>query len=179
MKGIMFNLLEEVVSRQFGPETWDDLLDGVGAAGAYTSLGNYPDEDLDKLLAAAAVTLKVAPAEALRWFGRQAMPVLAERFPSFFEGHQSARHFILSVNSIIHPEVRKLYPNAHCPNFQFHEEADGALVMGYQSPRKMCDIAHGFIEGASAHFKERAAIRHLACMKRGDEQCRVEIRWSH
>jgi hypothetical protein len=179
MKGIMFNLLEEVVSRQYGPETWDELLDEVGTTGAYTSLGNYVDDDMQKLVVAAATKLKITSGEALRWFGRQSMPILAERFPGFFEAHQSTRHFVLSVNSIIHPEVRKLYPNSRCPFFQFREDADGALVMGYQSPRKLCDLAHGFIEGASALYRERVAIEHLTCMHRGDEQCLVEIRWSH
>lgn len=52
MKGIIFNLAEEVVSDAYGPDTWDDLLDAWGVDGAYTSLGNYPDDDLHRLVAA-------------------------------------------------------------------------------------------------------------------------------
>src|SRR5438477_3791262 len=96
MKGIVFNLLEEVVLRQYGPETWDDLLDGAGAAGSYTSLGNYSDEEMHRLVVTAATTLDLTPAAVLRWFGQQAMPVLAERYPQFFDRHDSARNFILS-----------------------------------------------------------------------------------
>jgi len=33
MKGIVFNLLEEVVVRQHGETTWDDLLDATGLQG--------------------------------------------------------------------------------------------------------------------------------------------------
>ena len=179
MKGIVFNLLEEVVLRQYGPDTWDDLLDGAGAAGSYTSLGNYSDEEMQKLVATAATALTLTPAAVLRWFGQQSMPILAERYPQFFAGHESARTFILSVNSIIHPEVRKLYAGASCPFFHFREEENGALKMGYQSSRKLCYLAHGFVQGAAAHYHEQVAIEHLSCMHRGDKQCLVEIKWPH
>ncbi|MEY9199367.1 hypothetical protein ABIA16_004546 [Sinorhizobium fredii] len=81
-------------------------------------------------------------AEVLRWFGERAMPILQERYPALFEDHSSARNFILSVNNIIHPEVRKLYSGASCPFFHFRESDNGRTVtMGYESSRKMCDLA--------------------------------------
>src|SRR5438874_2247890 len=43
MKGVVFNLLEEIVVREHGEETWDLLLERAGLGGVYTSLGNYPD----------------------------------------------------------------------------------------------------------------------------------------
>ena len=49
MKGIIFNLLEEVVRKDYGDETWEDLLEAAQVDGAYTSLGNYPDEAMIKL----------------------------------------------------------------------------------------------------------------------------------
>jgi len=42
MKGIVFNLLEEVVTTHHGSDTWDLLLDTARLDGAYTSLGSYP-----------------------------------------------------------------------------------------------------------------------------------------
>ena len=41
MKGIIFNLLEEVVRKDYGDESWEDLLEAGQVDGAYTSLGNY------------------------------------------------------------------------------------------------------------------------------------------
>ena len=40
---VVFNLLEEIVVREHGEETWDLLLERAGLGGVYTSLGNYPD----------------------------------------------------------------------------------------------------------------------------------------
>ncbi|MBV9734726.1 MAG: heme NO-binding domain-containing protein [Acidisphaera sp.] len=177
MKGVVFNLLEEVVIRHQDEDVWDELLERAGVAGAYTSLGSYSDEDMHKLLAAAAGLLGRPPREVLRWFGQQAMSVLAERYPSFFARCPSSRPFVLSVNSIIHPEVRKLYTGAHCPNFQFQDTDDGALMMDYRSPRKLCALAQGFVEGAAAHYGERVTFEHLECMHDGDARCLFRITW--
>ena len=177
MKGIVFNLFEEVVVDEYGEDCWDDLLDAAGLAGAYTSLGSYPDDEVIGLVGAASSALGLAPADILRWFGRNAMPKLAVRYPHFFTAQTNSRDFVLSVNSLIHPEVRKLYAGAGCPNFNFEEGADGALIVGYRSPRRLCRLAQGFIEGAAAHYDEVAAVTHLACMNEGDPACRIAIAW--
>lgn len=176
MKGIIFNLLEDVVTAQYGEEAWDDLLDATGLTGAYTSLGSYPDAEIEKLVLASADALKMPPNEILRWFGRKAMPLLATRYPTFFNEHRTTLSFVLSVNEIIHPEIRKLYAGAHCPNFRFEQTPDGNLLMGYNSPRKLCALAQGFIEGASDHFDETIDVTHPECMHRGDAKCLISIR---
>ena len=84
MKGVVFNLLETLVQRQYGEHTWDELLESAGVDGVYTSLGNYDDQELFRLVAAAASLLHVQPTAVLQWFGRSAIPVLAERYPQFF-----------------------------------------------------------------------------------------------
>jgi hypothetical protein len=177
MKGIVFNVFEEVVSNALGPWAWDDLLTNADVGGAYTSLGSYPDEEFQALVASAATTLERSPREALRWFGRQAMPILARQYPGFFTEHSSAHSFILNVNGIIHPEVRKLYPGAKCPHFDFRKSEVGSLLLGYRSQRRMCDLAHGFINGAADFYRESVAVDHLTCMHSGDEKCLIEVTW--
>jgi hypothetical protein len=177
MKGVIFNLLEEAVVIEHGPDVWADLIDMTDIEGAFTSLGSYPDETLLALVDTAATMTGRTPAAVLRWFGTAAMPLLADRYGVFFEGHRSARSFILSVNEIIHPEVRKLYSGAGCPNFQFSTAPDGDLIIGYQSPRRLCALAEGFILGAAAHFGEQVSISHLACMLEDSPLCRIRVRW--
>lgn len=57
MKGIIFNLLEEVVIIHYGEDTWDRLLTATALDGAYTSLGSYPDEQIQDLVGAASQML--------------------------------------------------------------------------------------------------------------------------
>ena len=178
MKGIVFNLLEEVVTRDFGADAWDGILEISQGAGAYTSLGNYSDAEMLSLVSAAAAQLQITAPEVLRWFGENAMPLLKERYGVLFANHGSSRSFVLSVNSIIHPEVRKLYSGANCPFFHFREGGDGSVMMEYGSSRKMCDLAHGFVRGAAKIFGEDVMIPHHTCMNHGANKCLMEMRWS-
>ena len=177
MKGVILNVLEEAITAAHGETAWPDLIDMAGVGGVYTSLGSYPDEDVVALVNAAATVLQTPPEAILRWFGRQALPLLAGRYGGFFEGHRTARSFILTVNEIIHPEVRKLYSGAGCPHFHFSDADDGRLIIGYQSPRRMCHLAHGFVEGASAYYGETVDCEHVGCMQSGDPLCQLAVRW--
>jgi hypothetical protein len=174
MKGVVFNLFEQLVARDFGEDTWDALLDASALDGVYTSLGSYPDEDLVKLVSAAAAALAMPADDVVVWLGRNALPLFARRYPQLFEPHDSARSFVLTLNDIIHPEVRKLYPGADVPEFDF-ELRDDSLVMGYRSPRKLCSFAEGLLLGAADHYRERLTLAQPSCMKRGDDQCVLEL----
>ena len=177
MKGIVFNLLQEVVCTEYGDDTWDDLLDAAGLDGSYTSLGSYADAEVVALVTAASVALDKPAQDILRWFGRRAMPLLAERYPTFFSQHDGARSFILTLNSIIHPEVAKLYPGAAPPVFDFGSDDQDRLVVGYNSARKMCALAEGFMIGAADHFEEQTTIEHPVCMHDGAEKCVFHVRF--
>jgi len=129
VKGIVFNLLEEAVTGAYGENAWDDLLETAGLDGSYTSLGNYPDQHLTVLVQAAAATTGESPQAIVRWFGRQALPALAVAYPGFFDPHEDVGSFLHTLNDIIHPEVRKLYPGADVPNFGFATADDGMITM--------------------------------------------------
>jgi hypothetical protein len=178
VRGVVYNLLERLVVRDFGEDTWDALLDASELDGVYTSLGSYPDEDLEKLVSAAASALAMPADDVVVWFGRNALPLFARRYPQLFEPHASTRSFVLTLNDIIHPEVRKLYPGADVPEFDF-ELRDDVLVMGYRSPRKLCSFAEGLLLGAADHYGEHLTVEQPSCMKRGDSQCALELAFSH
>jgi hypothetical protein len=178
MKGVVFNLLEDAVVREHGLLAWDGLLEMAGLDGAYTSVGSYPDSEVLRLVDAAATALGLSAGEVLRWFGRSAIPLLHERYEMFFAPHKSAQSFVASINDVIHPEVRKLYAGAGCPHFHFHDLEDGRTGLAYKSPRRMCRLAHGFIEGAADHYGDRVAIEHLSCMLDGHPVCRIALDWN-
>lgn len=175
MKGIVFSLLEEVVRSQYGEDTWDSLLDQAGLSGAYTALGSYPDAELLGLVGAASASLKLPADEIVRWFARSALPLLFQKYPQFFDAHSSTRPFLLSLNDIIHPEVRKLYPGADVPEFAYDDSSESVLIMKYHSPRKLCSFAQGLVEGAAEHYGESLKFEHLKCMKHGDDHCAWKI----
>lgn len=177
MKGIIFNLLEEVVTAKYGADTWDALLQKANLDGSFTTLGSYPDEQLIALVQAASEALQLPANEIVRWFGGEAIPLLAAKYPGFFAKHTSTRPFLLTLNGIIHPEVRKLYPGAATPDFDLDASSADVLVMGYRSQRKLCALAEGLVTGAATHYRETVTINHCQCMHRGDASCQMEMRF--
>jgi hypothetical protein len=178
LKGIVFNLLEAVIRRDHGDDAWDAFLEAAGTDGAYTSLGNYPDEELVRLVGAASSALQMPANDVVRWFGRNALPLLAEKHPQFFTPHKSTRPFLLTLNDVIHAEVRKLYPGADVPSFTYDTSSPDVLLMHYRSPRKLCALAEGFIEATAAYYAEELSLDQPECMNRGDHKCvlRVSVR---
>jgi hypothetical protein len=175
MKGIVFNLLEEVIRQEYGEEAWDSLLEAARLDGSYTALGSYPEAELQAIVAAATVALGQSADDILRWFGRKAIPFLAVKYPQFFSPHTSTRPFLLTLNHVIHPEVRKIYPGAVVPVFEFDTSADDTLVMQYRSERLLCSFAAGLIDGAAEHYGEQLALEHPKCMSRGDADCLFRV----
>lgn len=178
MKGIIFNLLEKVVSSEYGEDTWDTLLDRAGLEGVYTSVGGYPDEEFYRLVAVASPLLNMPPDDVVRWFARGALPLMAAKYPEFFAPHESTRQFILTLNDVIHPEVRKLYPGADVPFFTYDTSSPETLILHYNSHRKLCPFALGLIEGAAEHYQEVLEFSHPVCMKRGDPKCTFHLSFS-
>jgi hypothetical protein len=176
LKGIVFNLLEEAIVTAHGEDAWDDALDAAGVDGAYTSLGSYPDADLGAIVQAMSERTGEPPQDIIRWFGRQALPSLARANPEFFTPHTELTSFLGTLNDIIHPEVRKLYPGADVPTFGYETSADGTITMRYYSPRRLCAFAEGLIQGAASHFGQTVAIDQPQCVHRGDALCTIEVR---
>jgi hypothetical protein len=175
MKGIVFNLLEQAVVDKYGEDTWDSLIDSAGVEGSYTAVGSYPHEEIISIVKAASDALGAEPDDLVRWFGRAALPMLAQRYPAFFEGHTGARSFLLTLNEVIHPEVRKLFPGAYAPSFEFDASDPDTLSLAYTSHRGLCSFAEGLVEGSADHYGETVTISQTTCSKRGDESCTLRI----
>jgi predicted hydrocarbon binding protein len=160
--GIIFNLLEEAVTRRFGAGAWAAMLAQVDVGG-YLPFDRYPDDELFRLLGALPVAPEMNAEERLRWFGRAAVPLLAERYPLIFAPHQSAESFLLTLNAILHPGPLDLEV--------LEVEPPGGLVLGYRSARRLCALAEGFVTGTAEYFGEQVQIQQPRCMLHGEERC--------
>ena len=171
MKGIIFNLVEEAITASYGEAVWDSVLATAGVDGAYTTLGNYEFTDLTALIDAGALLLGVTPVALTHTLGKAALLGLARRYPVYFEPFDSTRPFLLTLNEVIHPEVRKLHPDANPPDFWFEQVTADGLVVHYRSERQLCALAVGMISGASTYFGEKALLTETECMLDGADHC--------
>ena len=102
--------------------------------------------------------------------------MLAERYPEFFSPHADVRSFLLTLNEIIHPEVRKLYPGAQVPDFEYRAPSADVLELVYRSERGRCDLAEGLILGSAAHYHQQVELTQPQCVHRGDDVCVLRVR---
>lgn len=158
MKGVVFNIVEEVVIGLYDEDTWDNVIDEAGVSGVYSSPGSYPDEDLYAIVAAAAKLLDVEVPALLRIVGTKAFNGLATRYPDLVGQHVDTIAFIRHVEDYIHPEVKKLYPSAILPEFEFSDLENGMTRMLYRSPRGLHNLAEGLIEGAAERFGQTITV---------------------
>ena len=78
-------------------------------------------------------------------------------------------------NTVMYPEVRKLYPGAEVPDFAYDTTSTDVLTMVYSSGRRLCALAEGLIHGAASHYGEEATITQPECMLRGASRCVLRI----
>ncbi len=175
MKGIVFDMLRDMVEELYGLEGWNAVLEEAGSDGLYISTQTYPDDNLMALVAA-AVTITGSDERSLVFaFGEYMAAEFYRRFPAFFDNAGNLIDFLISVDRIVHMEVRKLYPGAHLPCFAYRHERPDELIMEYRSPRKMCRLAEGLISGSARHYGTAFRMEHSPCMHEGADHCSLKI----
>ncbi|MFT4862213.1 MAG: putative hydrocarbon binding protein [Pseudohongiellaceae bacterium] len=177
MKGVVFDILNEMVEEKFGFQAWESILELANLDGIYVTTETYSDEELFKLVAAAETVSGIPANELVREFGKYMLPSFVKSHPVFFEGKHSLRDFLLTVDRVIHVEVRKLYPDAGLPKFDYGNEPEDSkkLTMIYQSPRKLCALSEGLIDGAAVYFGEGYSLEHRVCMHKGADHCELRM----
>ena len=177
MRGLVLNLLEEVVQRERGADFWDDIVDEAAVSGAYTALGTYPDSDLLDLASAVARRVGTDTSAVFRHIGLQGFDILARRYPELVETHVDVRSFLSTLNQVTHPIARRLEPGVVVGDFEFEtsEPSLGVLELVYRSERGWCDLAEGLILGAARHFLQQVDVEQIACVHRGNDVCVIRV----
>ncbi len=154
MKGIVITQFLEMVEETHGMELADKLLssNGLSTNGGYTSVGTYPHQDAAILMAAFGKEQKKPASTVLLEYGKFLFGRFVQNYASFFYDGQEMFSFLESVETVIHPQVLKLYPDAQLPKFETEILSDRKLKMIYLSERRMSPFAHGLILGCADYF---------------------------
>ena len=121
----------------------------------------------------------VAAGELVCEFGAFAGETTFPRlYPAYYAVAGSARPFLLTVEDLIHELVRATIPRATPPQLGVAPLGDDGVSVDYSSPRKLCTLLAGLVEGTARHYGETVESDETACMHRGDERCRFEFRFS-
>jgi hypothetical protein len=160
MKGMVFTEFLEMVESKFSADMVDDIIDDAAlpSGGAYTAVGTYDHAELVAMVIALSKRTDIAASTLVGVFGEHLFGRFHALYPVFFQGVTSALDFLEGIETVIHTEVRKLYPDAQLPQFDCTRSADG-LQMLYSSPRHFGDLADGLIRGAIAHFGDQLEVK--------------------
>jgi len=156
MKGIVFTEFMDMVESEFGYEMVDQIIEdsNLESNGIYTSVGTYDHSEIVSLLMNLSKQTKVEAGVLLKQFGGYLFNTFLKGYPHFFEESENSIDFLQSIDSYIHVEVLKLYPDAMLPSFTTEKQEDGSFEMTYHSERKMSALALGLIEKSIEHFKD-------------------------
>ena len=161
MKGIVFTEFLAMVGLQCSEDMVDDIIDDAALphGGAYTAVGTYPFSEMVALIVALSKRTGVPVTELIHRFGYYLFGRFLSLYPDFITSQPNTINLLASIESIIHVEVRKLYPDAELPTFEVESKSPQALSLIYRSPRCLADLASGLIEGALHYYKETEQIK--------------------
>jgi hypothetical protein len=160
MKGIVFREFLDMVEGRFGMEVVDRIIEeaDLPSGGAYTSVATYDHDEILRLVDQLHQATGAPAPELVRAFGRHLFGRFRTLYPALFLKVDSSFDFLERVETIIHIEVRKLYPDAELPTFECARPGPGRLVMLYRSQRPLADLAEGLIEGCIEYFGEAIEV---------------------
>ncbi len=174
MQGVVFLVLEQVVTDLLGEDAWDEVLDRAGDDGVYIAAGQYDAARLSRLLAESpAAGPGLSPDQQLRWFGERAVPYLVARFPHSFAGHGSTAAFLRTLNDVVRDAVHRLHPAEQVPVVDVHHDPASPrwVALGHASSPGLCAVLEGLVLGLARHYGEPVQVSHPKCLRLGASSC--------
>ncbi|MDE3020110.1 MAG: heme NO-binding domain-containing protein [Nitrospirota bacterium] len=154
MKGIVFTEFLEMTEDRFGADTVERIIEesALPSGAAYTTVGTYDHRELLRLVGQVSAATGLPVPTLVRTFGQHLFGRFTQAYPKFFNGVGSAFDFLGKIESYIHVEVRKLYPDAELPHFEYQYPGPGRMDMTYRSRCPFSDLAEGLILGCIEYF---------------------------
>ncbi len=183
MHGLIFVTWERYLAERFRGSVLKAYRDTLGETPETAPLASrvYDDEMLLAGVAAASQITKLSPETLLQEFGRYFLLNGLTRHLCAYLLTQvhSARDLLLTMHDA-HQQMSRLPDGLTPPLFQYivRSSHPNELIITYDSPRKLCPVLLGAIEGAAERYGEKVHIVEQTCMKQGDRACCFEIQFS-
>ncbi|MDP5035356.1 MAG: heme NO-binding domain-containing protein [Alishewanella sp.] len=180
MKGIIFNVLEDMIVEKFGMAVWNDLLAKHAPPDrVYISGKSYEDNELFAIASDVAVLLNIPLQHVVKAFGDFLFQGLASRHKDVIAQFSDFSELVMGIHDVIHVEVNKLYVEPALPTISCRSPSANQIELTYSSPRKLCFCAEGLLFGAARHYGQQIKIEHTVCMHNGAEHCILGIELTH
>jgi predicted hydrocarbon binding protein len=177
MHGIVFSQLQKYIETKQSNSAWSTLLKRAHLEHrAYSSASEYPDFEMEALVAAAA-TISGRPASVvLEDFGVFIALPLINTHRHLIPAEWKTLDVISKTEETIHAVVRQENPGAKPPVLHTIRRSADEVVLIYGSARKLCAFAIGIAKGVAKHFNETIEITQTKCMHKGAPHCEIVFR---
>jgi hypothetical protein len=160
MKGIVFTEFLELVEQKFGLEVVDEIIEksDLESNGAYTSIGTYKFSEMLQLLSHLSTKTSISIDELLLVYAEHFFGVLVKSYPVLIKSYSDPIDMLASIESHIHIEVLKIYPDAELPTFEVISKSKNSLILIYKSSRAMYYFGLGLMNKTFDYFNSSAEI---------------------
>ena len=171
MKGIVFTEFLDLVEDKFGLEMVDKIVNQskLESHGVYTSIGTYQFSEMLQLLQHLSKNTSISIDDLLLVYAEHFFYVLEKSYPELFITYTDPIEMLSSIESHIHVEVKKIYPDAELPTFEVLEKTHNTLIMIYKSSRAMHHFGLGLMNKTFERFNSTATITLEKIKKDGTE----------
>jgi hypothetical protein len=184
MHGLIFVTWEKYLAERFGNTLLQKYRAVIGETPANSPLASrvYDDETLLAGVGAACKLTRLPADTLLREYGRYFMlnGLTSHLCAYLLSRVRNGRDLLLMMRDA-HAQMRRT-PDALTPPLFGYEplsSSPNGVGLIYDSPRQLCAVLWGAIEGAAERYGERVQIHEALCMKRGAALCRLEAIFLH
>ena len=180
MKGVINRGMQGLVEAKFGTEAWEEIRMLAGCDELFFVTGeNYPDQRILGLVEAAAKVSGLTPEEVLIELGKHwVLKTGKESYPAYYSlAGASPREFLKNLDRL-HRRAARDGGGPDEPRLRYEEFPDGRLLIHYHSSGGFCPVLKGVILGVGILFDQDITVREIACSKRGNAHCTMEVLFS-
>ncbi|APY08081.1 hypothetical protein BWZ20_07110 [Winogradskyella sp. J14-2] len=171
MKGLIFTEFLELVEEKFGLAMVDKIItqSQLPSGGIYTSVGTYEFSEMLQLLTHLSKHTDISKDDLLLVYSEHLFKALVRSHPNLVEHYEDPMSLLASIESHIHVEVQKIYPDAQLPTFQLEDRTANEMTLVYKSDKALYMLGMGLMQETFKLFKTPVEINFKKLNKAGTE----------
>ncbi|HLJ34867.1 MAG TPA: heme NO-binding domain-containing protein [Ktedonobacteraceae bacterium] len=181
MHGLIFMTWEKYLAERFGRPFLSTYRAAIGETHTDLPLANrlYDDATLVAGVTAASELTGLPVDTLLREYGRYfILNGLTGHLCTYLLTQVHSSRDLLLMMRDAHARLRHTLEGVAPPLFTYEASSrSNEVVLIYDSPRHLCSVLRGAIEGAAERYGEQVRVIERTCMKRGAPVCRFQARF--
>ncbi|MEN9549009.1 MAG: hypothetical protein RIR12_1600 [Bacteroidota bacterium] len=180
MYGIVNRAIQDLITKNYGEEVWDKVLQTSGVdIEFFLSNEPYDDDITYKLAGAAATTLEISVAEVLQAFGEWwILKTGKEKYGGLMQaGGNNLKEFLINL-PLFHNRIMLMYPKLTPPEFKISDVQANSLHVHYLSKREgLQEFVRGLLSGLAKMFDTDITIDLLQSRDEGKTHEIFKVSW--